>query len=154
MPLNLTINFIYRLLLYREPPRSNCQKRWRRTVFGRDSLLAHIWLASERESRSTPSCFLKSLLWKTCKLCWASVRNTKYRQQSLNLPFWWPRYTSSRRIVRRLWWRYAYSYEPFTTMPILLQSLPDTAQVGCGGEYDATNVFDTALSIICSVCKY
>ena len=27
-------------------------------------------------------------------------------------------------------------------------------QVGCGGEYDATNVFNTALSIICSVCKF
>lgn len=26
-------------------------------------------------------------------------------------------------------------------------------QVGCGGEFDATNVFETALSIICSVCK-
>lgn len=26
-------------------------------------------------------------------------------------------------------------------------------QVGLGGEYDATNVVNAALSIICSVCK-
>jgi hypothetical protein len=29
-----------------------------------------------------------------------------------------------------------------------------TLKVGLGGELDATNVVQTALSILCSVCKY
>ncbi len=27
-------------------------------------------------------------------------------------------------------------------------------QVGCGGQFDATNVVSTAVSVICSVCEY